>query len=99
LSATLTITVSRRLAELVALINIRGVDIPNSRLSEHARNHWPRDPAEVYANMYEASITQPRGLRTLDAAVADFFTQPIGPKGAFARQVNTWITGHTVAAP
>ena len=71
LSAALTITVSRRLAELVALINIRRIDIPNSGLPHHATSNWPHNPAEVYATMYEHSISQPLGLRRLDAAVAD----------------------------
>lgn len=97
LSNTLTITVSRRLAELVALINIRNIDIANSGLSHHAKSNWPHNPAEVYATMYEHAITQPRGLRTLDAAVADFFTAPVGPKGAFVPQIDRWIATRRVA--
>jgi hypothetical protein len=96
LSPTLTIEVTRRLAELVALVNLRRVNVANSGLSTHATNNWPEDPAELYATLYQLSVSHPAQVTAFDARVAAFFRNPIGPKDQNVAQVNAWISARTV---
>ncbi len=83
LSNSLTITVSRRLAELVALINLRNIDIRNSGLSSHATDNWPHNPAEVYATMCSIRSRSRAGCGGWMRPSPTSSPLPSGPKDAF----------------
>jgi hypothetical protein len=98
-SATITIgtskaTVSKRLAQLVAILAIKGIDIKKSRLRDYVKDKWPSAPGEVFADLYQMSVSEAEALRSFDPDVADFFTPPIGPKKKIAAKVSEWIKTH-----
>lgn len=84
----------RRLAELVALIALKKIDIKASKLSSYVKDKWPDDPGEVFADLYQMSVTEKEGLKVFDPDVAKFFDTPIGPKGKWKAQVDAWIKTH-----
>ncbi len=90
------VTMNRRLAEFVAVIEVNKVDIAKSGLGEHVTSHWPNNPEEAYAELYSLSITAPEGLRKFDkkGAVAAYFTSPVGLKGAQKTQAASWLASH-----
>jgi hypothetical protein len=87
-----TLDISTRLAELVALINLKKIDIKNSDLSSYVKDNWPHKPGEVFAELYQMSVSEQEGLKKFDPDVAAFFTSPIGPKGAWIKKVSTWLS-------
>ncbi len=89
------VNISRRLAELVALVNLKGINIKKSGLEAHPTENWPNNPAELYADLYQMSISEPGGLKAFDEDIAKFYGSPIGPKGTWTKKVNDWIASHS----
>jgi len=87
--------ISRRLAELVALVNLKGINIKKSKLEPHPTVNWPNNPEELYAELYQMSISAPGGLKAFDEDIAKFYGSPIGPKGAWTKKVDDWIARHS----
>jgi len=84
---------SRRLADFVALLHVRGVD-PTKHESKapYGTSKWPDEPGELFADYYELSRTRPAFLKAIDSEVAKFFTDPIGVKDAgVKKKVDAWI--------
>jgi hypothetical protein len=88
-----SLDVSRRLAELVALIHLKKIDIKKSGLSDYVKGKWPDEPGEVFADLYQMSVSEQEALEKFDPDIANFFKSPIGPKGKWDKQVATWIQG------
>ncbi len=90
------VQMTRRLAEFVAVIEVNKIDIPNSGLGNHVTSHWPNNPEEAYAELYNLSLTAPEGLRKFDkkSAMATYFTSPVGLKGAQKAQAASWLASH-----
>jgi hypothetical protein len=86
--------ISRRLGQLVALINLKGIDIKKSQLRSYVKDKWPGDPGEVFADLYQMSVSEPEGLKAFDPDVADFFKDPIGPKAKWKPKADAWIKSH-----
>lgn len=98
-SAETTVSISRRMAEFVALVVIRGINIaahPNVR--NYVKNNWPANPGELFADLYRISLTDSQALQNdFGADFVSFFTAPIGPKpAATTTLVNNWIQSHLV---
>ncbi len=89
------LSISRRLAELIAIVQLKGIDIKGGPLRTYIKDNWPDHPEELYADLYQMSVTEPEGLKAFDADLALFFQNPIGPKGAWKAKVNQWIAMHT----
>jgi hypothetical protein len=83
--------ISRRLAELVALIDLKNIDIKASGLRSYVKDKWPDHPDEVFADLYQMSVTEKERLKAFDPDVADFFNTPIGAKGDWKARVDIWI--------
>jgi hypothetical protein len=73
---------TRNVAEMVAILTLKKVDVKNSSLPAHPKDHWPKNPREVYAELYQMSIVQPAGLKVFDPDIAEYFRSPIGVKDA-----------------
>jgi hypothetical protein len=86
--------ISRRLAELVALINLKKIKIKGSGLSDYVTGKWPDDPGEVFAELYQMSVTEKEAIKKFDPDVAEFFDSPIGAKGKWKSKVDDWIKSH-----
>jgi hypothetical protein len=91
---TIALDITRRLAELVALVNLKGIDV-KAGFSGHVGDNWPKNPEELFAELFQWSISAPAGLNAFDADVAKFYKDPIGPKGTWKSKVDSWITTHT----
>jgi hypothetical protein len=91
-----SIRITRRLAEFVALIESNRIDIAHSVLGNHVTSHWPDNPEEAYAELYNLSVTVPEGLAKFDrkGVVATYFASPVGLKGAQRRQAAAWLARH-----
>jgi Domain of unknown function (DUF4157) len=89
--------ISRRLAELIALVELKRMNIKSSNLRDYIKDNWPKHPEELFADLYQMSVTEPDGLKVFDADMAAFFKSPIGPKGHWKKDVDTWIANHTQA--
>ncbi len=87
--------ITRRLAELVALVNLKGINIKKSGLEAHPTTNWPNNPEELYADLYQWSISEPGGLKAFDKDIAKFYESPIGPKGTWDKKVDAWIAKHS----
>ena len=84
---------SRRLAEVVAIVAIKKIDVKNSgALGQYPKDHWPHEPGELYADLFQMSLTEPGGLKLFDPDIAAYFSQPIGVKSAdLKKKVEAWI--------
>ena len=87
------VEMSRRLAEFVALVSLKKLDIKEN-FSGHVAENWPDHPEEAFAEMYSESKAQPKGLKKLDSDLFEFFNSPIGPKGKWKKLVDAWISSH-----
>ncbi len=86
------IDASRRLAELVALVELKGIDVKGIEdLSPYVKKRWPQKPGELFAELFQLSITAPAKLEKLDADVAAYFREPLGPKGKLKKQVDAKV--------
>jgi len=84
--------ISERLAELVALVHLKGIDIAHDGiLSDYVKGKWPTKPGELFADLYEMSVAEPEGLKAFDKDIAKFFENPIGPKKPWDEKVRKWI--------
>jgi hypothetical protein len=92
-----TVDGTRRLAELVGLIHTEGIDVTQSGLPSYITDNWPADPDELYADLFQMSVTEPAGLQTFDPDVAAFYQSPVGVKDAkLKKKVDAWIKANTV---
>ena len=91
---TIVLDITRRLAELVALVDLKGIDV-KAGFAGHVAENWPNHPEELYAELYQWSISEPGGLKAFDSEIAKFYENPIGPKGGRIGQVDSWIAKHT----
>jgi hypothetical protein len=83
---------TRRLAELVALVELKGIDVKASKdLRSYPKDNWPQKPGELFADLFQMSVSQPKKLAAFDPDVAEFFKEPIGPKGKLKKQVDARI--------
>jgi hypothetical protein len=88
--------ISRRLAEVVAIVDLKRIDVPNSNLlRNYIKVNWPAHPEELWADLYQMSITNPDDVRALDTDLFVYYQAPIGPKGAMKARVDAWIRSHT----
>jgi hypothetical protein len=87
------IDTSRRLAEVVAIVALKNIDVKNSSaLRDYPKDNWPDHPDELYAELFQMSITEPGGLRVFDADIAAYFQPPIGVKDSkLKKRVDAWI--------
>ena len=91
---TVDLDITRRLAELVALVNLKGIDV-KANFKGHVGDNWPNNPEELYAELFQWSVSEPGGLKAFDADFARFYDDPIGPKGTWKSKVDSWITSHS----
>ncbi|MFL6260722.1 MAG: DUF4157 domain-containing protein [Thermoanaerobaculia bacterium] len=83
---------TRRLAELVALVELKGIDVKASKsLRDYPKKNWPQKPGELFADLFQMSVSEPAKLKAFDPDIAEFFTEPIGPKGKLKKQVDAKI--------
>jgi hypothetical protein len=89
------IDASRRLAEVVAIVHIKKIDVKNSgAIGKYPKDNWPDHPDELYADLFQMSITEPGGLEVFDKDIAAYFRNPIGVKdAALKKKVDAWIAG------
>jgi len=87
---------SRRLAELVAIVSIKKVDVKNNNaVHQYSKDHWPDEPGELYADLFQMSLTEPAALKLVDPDIAEYFTQPIEVKNAaLKKKVDAWVAAH-----
>jgi hypothetical protein len=86
--------ISRRLADLVALVELKKINIKGSGLSDHVKNNWPNNPEELFADLFQMSFTEAPGLKVFDVDLSAFFQEPIGPKGPRKKDTADWIKKH-----
>ena len=84
---------SRNLAEMVAIVAIRKIDVKKSEvIRQYPKDAWPARPDELYADLFQMSLTEPGGLKAFSPDLADYFRQPIGVKDPkLKKQVDDWI--------
>ncbi len=83
---------TQRLAQLVALVEIKKIDVKASPLlKDYPKDNWPQRPGELFADLFQMSVSEPKKLRAFDPDVADFFTEPIGAKGEMEKRVATKV--------
>ena len=88
-------SMTRRLAEFVAIIHIRKIDVATHEpMPEYGRENWPDRPGELFADLYEWSVTDPPSVGHFHPDIAAFFRPPIGVKDKKLRtEVDKWIKG------
>jgi hypothetical protein len=84
---------SRRLAEIVAIVRLKKIDVKNSdAIGKYPKDNWPDHPEELYADLFQMSISEPGGLKVFDPDIAAYFEQPIGIKNAgLKKRVDEWV--------
>lgn len=87
--------ISRRLAELIALVELKGLDIKHHGPTPYSQSKWPDHPEELFADLFQMSLTETPGLQAYDRDLAAFFVEPIGPKGHWKKDTADWIKRHT----
>jgi hypothetical protein len=86
------VNMPRRRAELIAMVDLKGIDVKKSKyLDEYPKDNWPHKPKELFADLFMMSRARPETLKQFDPDIARFYEDPIGPKGGWKRRVNRWI--------
>ena len=57
------LAISRRLAGLIAMVELKGINIKGGPLRPYIKENWPDHPEELFADFYQWSITEPDGLK------------------------------------
>jgi hypothetical protein len=91
--STVELDTSRRLAELVALVDLKKIDV-KKQAPPYSAGKWPNEPGELYADLFQMSVTEKGGLKLFDPDVAKFFENPIGPKDPWKALIVDWIRKH-----
>lgn len=84
---------TKRVAELVALVHLKGIDIKKHQaLSDYIKKNWPAQPDELWAELYQWSISEAPGLKVFDPDIAAYYQSPVGVKDKkLQAKVDAWL--------